>query len=204
MVLVLEEKVGPVRCGVSVTGARSGHAVFDVPRKPEALTFRADRDAIAAALGIAPRRGRLREPPAERLHRRRPFAFVPVRDLDAIGRAHVRPAAWDAAFPPAASAAYLYCRETRGPAHQFHARMFAPGVGIVEDPATGSAAAAFSAVIARFDQPPAGSHRYLIEQGYEMGRPSLIDLEVDMDSGEVAAARIGGDAVLLAEGTLDL
>ncbi|MEJ0097453.1 MAG: PhzF family phenazine biosynthesis protein [Bauldia sp.] len=204
MVLVLEEKVGPVRCGVSVTGARSGHAVFDVPRKPEPLTFRADRDAIAAALGVAPAEVGFENHQPSAYTAGVPFAFVPVRDLDAIGRAHVRPAAWDAAFPPTASAAYLYCRETRGPAHQFHARMFAPGVGIVEDPATGSAAAAFSAVIARFDQPPAGSHRYLIEQGYEMGRPSLIDLEVDMDSGEVAAARIGGDAVLLAEGTLDL
>ncbi len=82
--------------------------------------------------------------------------------------------------------------------------MFAPGSGIVEDPATGSAAAAFAGVIARFDGPPAGSHRYTIEQGFEMGRPSLIELEIDMDGGEVVAARIGGNAVIVAEGTLHL
>ena len=79
-----------------------------------------------------------------------------------------------------------------------------PGSGIAEDPATGSAAAAFAGVVQRFDAPPAGSHRYVIEQGFEMGRPSLIALEVDIEGGEIAAARIGGDAVIVAEGTLDL
>ncbi len=130
--------------------------------------------------------------------------FVPVRDLATIARAKVHAEAWSNAFPAPAEAAYLYCRETEGTAHQFHARMFAPEFGIVEDPATGSAAAAFGGVIARFDQPPAGSHRYAIEQGYKMRRPSLIELEIDMDGGEVASARVGGHAVVVAEGTLDV
>ena len=81
--------------------------------------------------------------------------------------------------------------------------MFAPELGITEDPATGSAAAALAGVIAKFDQPPGGSHRYVIEQGFEMGRPSLISLEVDMDGGAVAEGRIGGEAVVVARGTLD-
>jgi trans-2,3-dihydro-3-hydroxyanthranilate isomerase len=204
MVLVLEEKIGPVRCGVSVTGARSGHAVFDVPRKPEPVAFRVDREAIATAVGLAPAEIGFENHEPSAFTAGVPYAFVPVRDLQAIARARVKPAAWGAAFPPSADAAYLYCRETEAMGHHFHARMFAPGIGIVEDPATGSAVAALPGVIRRFDQPPAGSHRYVIEQGYEMHRPSLIKLEIDMDGGEVAAARIGGDAVIVAEGTLDL
>jgi trans-2,3-dihydro-3-hydroxyanthranilate isomerase len=80
--------------------------------------------------------------------------------------------------------------------------MFAPGLGIGEDPATGSAVAAFPGVLQRFDGPPSGSHRYVVEQGFEMGRPSQITLEVDTQGTEVAAARVGGDVVVVAEGTL--
>ena len=62
--------------------------------------------------------------------------------------------------------------------------------------------AAFAGVVRRFDELTSGSHRVLIEQGIEMKRPSLITLEIDIENGEVAAARIGGDAVIVAEGTL--
>jgi trans-2,3-dihydro-3-hydroxyanthranilate isomerase len=80
--------------------------------------------------------------------------------------------------------------------------MFAPTFGISEDPATGSAVAGLTGVIMRFDTPPSGSHRFVIEQGFEMGRPSLIGLEIDVAGGRIEAARIGGDAVVIAEGTL--
>jgi trans-2,3-dihydro-3-hydroxyanthranilate isomerase len=81
--------------------------------------------------------------------------------------------------------------------------MFAPELGIAEDPATGSAVAALAGVIAKFDQPPGGSHRYVVEQGFEMGRPSVMNLEIDMDGGAVVEGRIGGEAVVVARGTLD-
>ena len=68
-----------------------------------------------------------------------PYSFVPVRDLTAIARAKANHAAWQAAFGKG-GAAFLYCRETgRSRARSFHARMFAPELGITEDPATGSA-----------------------------------------------------------------
>ena len=71
-----------------------------------------------------------------------------------------------------------------------------------EDPATGSAAAAFAGAILHFDKPVDGSGRYWIEQGIEMGRPSRIRLEIDVESGRMAGARIGGHAVKVAEGVL--
>jgi trans-2,3-dihydro-3-hydroxyanthranilate isomerase len=132
-----------------------------------------------------------------------PFAFVPVRDLDAIGRARPVASLWEEGFGSDSVGAFLYCRETTVAERHFHARMFAPGSGIVEDPATGSAAAAFAGVIRRFDGPPAGSHHFIIEQGFEMGRHSLIGLEMDMDHGEVVGTRIGGNAVKIAEGEID-
>jgi trans-2,3-dihydro-3-hydroxyanthranilate isomerase len=80
--------------------------------------------------------------------------------------------------------------------------MLAPHEGVPEDPATGSAAAAFAGAVMRFDAPPDGSTRLLIEQGVEMGRPSKIRLELDVERDRLIAARIGGHAVRIAEGTL--
>jgi trans-2,3-dihydro-3-hydroxyanthranilate isomerase len=201
LVLVLEEKVGPVRCGVWVDG-RAGHAIFDVPRLPEPMGGPLDREAIAAALGLLPAEIGFENHQPCAFTSGVPYSFVPVRELDTIARARVNSSAWSGAFPEPASAAYLYCRQTQQAGHSFHARMFAPGLGISEDAATGSAVAAFAGVLRRFDEPPTGSHRCVIEQGFEMGRPSLITLEVDVDKGDIAAARIGGDAVIVAEGTL--
>lgn len=200
-VLVLEAPVGPIRCGAFVTSERAGHAIFDAPRLPALVEGSPDREAIAAALGLVPAEIGFENHVVSTFGAGLDYTFVPVRDLEAIAR--VKPAgepAWTAAF--AETAAYVYCRETAANENHFHGRMFAPAIDIYEDPATGSAAAAFAGVVTRFDQPPGGSQRYLIEQGLEMGRPSRMVLELDMEDGVVAAVRVGGDAVVTAEGTL--
>jgi len=84
----------------------------------------------------------------------------------------------------------------------FHARMFVAGELSYEDPATGSAAAALTGAIWRFDELAEGPTRIWIEQGMEMGRPSRIGLEIDVDGGKMITARIGGNAVKVAEGLL--
>ena len=98
--------------------------------------------------------------------------------------------------------AYVYCRGGVNHAASFHARMFAPGDGMPEDPATGSAAAALSGAIHHFDGLPEGKHALVIEQGVEMGRPSLIHLHIDCAGPDVSHVRIGGEAVRIAEGKL--
>ena len=98
--------------------------------------------------------------------------------------------------------AFLYTRETADPALAFRARMLAPGVG--EDPATGSAAAAFAGVVMAFDRPSDGEHLLRIGQGYEMGRPSVIELGLTVRDRALSSASIGGAAVVVAEGTLFL
>ena len=160
-------------------------------------------DRIAAALGLTASELGLENHAASAFSAGVSFAFVPVRDMKAVGRARPVTSAWAAAFGDLLGA-FVYCREVTSNTRHFHARMFAPGAGIVEDPATGAAAAAFAGVIAKFDQPPGGSHRYVIEQGFEMGRPSMIGLEIDMDGGDAAAVRISGDAVIVGRGSLDV
>jgi trans-2,3-dihydro-3-hydroxyanthranilate isomerase len=81
--------------------------------------------------------------------------------------------------------------------------MFAPRLGVTEDPATGSAAAAFAGLYALCARPPDGDHDLTIEQGYEMGRPSRIRLSLTVRDRELAAAAIGGEAILVSDGTIE-
>jgi trans-2,3-dihydro-3-hydroxyanthranilate isomerase len=82
--------------------------------------------------------------------------------------------------------------------------MFAPSAGIPEDPATGSAAVCFAGAIQHFDRLPDGTHRRVIEQGIEMGRPSAIALTLVVDRGQLVTVRIGGSAVLVSKGTIEV
>ena len=125
------------------------------------------------------------------------FTFVPVKGLEAIARARPDMGRWsDAIGPNDPQGVFLFCREVAEKGHSFHARMFAPGLGVLEDPATGSAAAAFAGPLSAAG-PGDGQHAYTIEQGYEMGRPSLLNLTLSIRGGSLAGAVVGGDAVLV-------
>ena len=128
---------------------------------------------------------------------------MPVASQAALARAKPRLDLFDQTFTDSPKA-FLYTREVQAAKHDFQARMFAPSVGVFEDPATGSAAAAFSGVLMAFDKMQTGRHDVIIEQGYQMGRPSVIGLSLDVEHGVLVEASIGGSAVITAEGTLDL
>jgi trans-2,3-dihydro-3-hydroxyanthranilate isomerase len=195
--LVLEEAIGPVRCTLEAVNAERGSARFAVPQLPKEAGSAPDDATVAAALalGSSDIAGR----PAQ-WSAGIPLIFVPVRSLAAVARCRPDPAKFDAAFG-ATGAAYVFCKETAELGHDFHARMFAPGLGVAEDPATGSAAAAFAGLIA--SQLADGEHAIAIEQGYEMGRPSLIRLTAAVSGGRLRSAAIGGDAVVVTEGTIE-
>jgi trans-2,3-dihydro-3-hydroxyanthranilate isomerase len=198
-VIVLDEQVGPVRCAVKLTES-GGFAEFDCPKLPEIAGAGGSKEAIAAALGLAPTEIGFENHVPSFWSAGVPYYLVPVRNMAVLAKAGPGSAAWAPAF--GREAAFLYTRETEGHDHSFRARMFAPEIGIAEDPATGSAVAAFAGAIREFDALPDGSHARIVEQGFDMGRPSLIRLEMTVAAGALTAVRIGGDAVLVMEGTL--
>lgn len=202
---VLEENIGPVRCAVTRDGG-PGFAEFDLPQLSRRLPLGVDAAAAAAALGLGPHEVGFENHRMGLWSAGVPYVTVPVAGLEAAGKLSFDNQAWLELAPRkengALASAYVYCRESVGHDSAFHARMFVPGNPSYEDPATGSAAAAFSATILEFDRPVDGEHRYWIEQGIEMGRPSRIRLEVEVKGGFAQRARIGGHAVRVAEGVL--
>ena len=202
--IVLEEKIGLLKCRVRPDGVDRGIATFILPALPSAAGAAADREAIAAALGLAADDIGFDDHQPSKWSVGNAFTFVPLRSIDAVRRCRIDDARWDAAFDVnGRSNAFVFCRETADKAHSFHARMFAPRLGVREDPATGSAAAAFAGFCAHALRLGDGDHRFVIEQGFEMGRPSLIELSLTMRSGALASASVGGPAIVVTEGTIE-
>jgi len=122
--------------------------------------------------------------------------------LDAVRKASVNSAAYDSLGLDEVVGVYLYAKNGASPDADFHARMFAPNAGIAEDPATGSAAASLPGHVALSEAIPDGEHRWLIEQGYEMGRPSRIHARVEAKNGAINSVRIGGNAMPMQRGVI--
>ena len=201
--IVLEEGIGPVRVGVRLRPGTAPFAEFDAPKLPHENGTLPPADRLAAALGLIPAEIGFENHRPARFTAGNTFAFVPVASLEAMAKAHVASSHWGAAFQGGIGA-FLYCRQTVHNTSAFHARMFAPEHGVPEDPATGSAAVGFAGLVHRFDALPDGLHKRTIEQGFEMCRPSLIELSLHVGGGKLEAVRIGGHAVRVAEGMIEV
>ncbi len=204
-IIALEQAIGIVRVGVRLRAGAAAFAEFDAPKLPQMGGTPMARDRIADALGLLPREIGFENHNALYINAGNKFAYVPVPSLEVIAKARVNGASFAATFPEAhVDGAYLYTRQCVRKGSAFHARMFAPQLGVSEDPATGSAAVGFAGVVASFDDLPEGAHKRAIEQGHEMGRPSTIVLTLIVKGGKLDTVRIGGNAVRMVEGTIEI
>ena len=201
--VVLEEGVGDIVCRVRHRDGRTLAADFDLPKLPERLPDPPPAwvAEIAAGVGLTEADIGFGRHEPSLFSAGLPYLFVPVRSLATVGRARPKDMFWNADGGPAT---FLYTSETVEPDSAYHARVFAGGWGVVEDPATGSAAAAFAGAILDYDAPSEGEHVLVIEQGFEMGRPSRIALGLEVEGGSLRAASIGGPAVIVSSGALEL
>jgi trans-2,3-dihydro-3-hydroxyanthranilate isomerase len=198
--IVFEEGVGPVPVAIFRDGDRVTHCRLTAARLPEQGPPAPAANALAKMLSLA--EGEVLAG-AACWSCGVPFLVVPVAGLGALARCALELPVWRellAAYPtqkvyPVARIDDLHWR----------VRMFAPGLGVAEDPATGSAAASFAGWLAqRLPQPRDGTLAVRLEQGVEMGRPAELHLEFDRSAGSVTAVRVGGAAVMVAEGTLSV
>ena len=201
----LEEKVGLVPVRVTKEDGKPAYAQFINAKLPQERQGLPAIEAFSAALNV----------PAGQIgfdgHQIRmfdvgpSFVHLPVKSMEAVEQAEPDLAAWrKAGFPPEMVGIYLYTRGGVEEGTHWHSRMFAPDQGIPEDPATGSAIAGFPGQLVASEDLSEGTHSWTIEQGYEMGRASQIYLETDIVNGAIAEIRVGGCAVPVMAGTLEL
>ena len=199
--IVVEEEVGEIVCVARHRKGQAMAAYFTLPRLPAPVGKAPSIKSLAEGLGLKAGEIGFGDHRPTVFSAGAPFVFVPIRDREAMARASPNHKLWGENGEPAV---FLYTSEVVSEGASFHARMFASGWGIVEDPATGGAAAAFAGVVMKFEPPADGDTMLVIEQGLEMGRPSFISLGLVVERGALVSATIGGAAVLVAQGTIDL
>jgi trans-2,3-dihydro-3-hydroxyanthranilate isomerase len=132
-----------------------------------------------------------------------PYHVIPVASVEAMSRAVLDSAIWRRLLADSwAHHVYLVCMDAEGAGVDVRVRMFAPGSGVPEDPATGSAAAALGGYLSKLDGSEEASLAWTVEQGIEVGRPSLLYVEVERSGGATTAVRVGGAAVPVSQGTM--
>jgi trans-2,3-dihydro-3-hydroxyanthranilate isomerase len=202
-IVALEESIGTVRVGVRIRPESTPFAEFDAPRLPQIKDKPPPVDRLASVLGLLPREIGFENHKPMLIAAGPTFLHIPVASQEAIGRVRLNMSEWQQAISPIdCVGVYLYTRQCVHTTSAFHARMFAPEAGVAEDPATGSAALGFAAAAFAYDSYRDGTHKRIVEQGYEMGRPSHIALTLVVKGSRLNVVRIGGHAIRVAEGKL--
>ncbi len=159
---------------------------------------------IAGALGLAKYAITDMKWPIEVVSTGLPVLIVPVRTLTAVRSIQPNASAiMDLCSRFGANGIMVFTTMTVEPSSTVHARMFAPSIGILEDPATGSASGALGAYLVQkgvVDVAPTTD--IVVEQGYEIERPSQIFVRVESDDDIVKTVKVGGQCVMVVEGTL--
>lgn len=199
-----EENVGTLTCIIERHDKRSGEAHFSLPILPQHRGEAPDAATIAHHLGIAP--DDIGFGPFQPTYYSAGLGFylIPVRDADVLKKIDVERRGWKDVFAEEQGGVYVFTATLEESGNDYAARMFAPELGMSEDPATGSAAAALTGLLAEKGGFADGRASVIIRQGLEMGRPSRISLRFTLKEGKLVQAGIGGDAVLVRQGALDL
>ena len=132
------------------------------------------------------------------------FCFVRLASPELVDSAALDKAAWASGVAGGwGRELYVFAGDFADGA-RLHARMFGPGVGVDEDPATGSACASLIASLAARSPEPDGSYRFRVDQGVAMGRPSVLEGAATKEGGEITEVTVGGSAAIVGHGTMTL
>jgi trans-2,3-dihydro-3-hydroxyanthranilate isomerase len=200
---VLEENVGAIVINAREENGRY-FAEFTARQSTEVREEVAAREILADLISLRPEEIDVDALRPLAVSAGVPFIFIPVKERAALGRIQVNLSVWKQHIAHTwAPHIYTLHVDANNPADT-RVRMFAPAMGIAEDPATGGAAAALPTYLHHASRGRATSQKWRVEQGIEMGRPSIIDVSALIENGRLAGARIGGETVFVGTGALDL
>lgn len=136
-----------------------------------------------------------------------PFFFIPVRTLEAMKKIRLCTDIWQERFSmtPSRQHIFAFTTETVEGTSHVHSRMFAPAMGITEDPATGGASGPLGAYLIEYGVIPSteeGIYHIRGEQGFEMGRQSYIDITIKKVRNAIQQIKVGGPAKIIGLGQL--
>jgi trans-2,3-dihydro-3-hydroxyanthranilate isomerase len=200
--------VGPTTVELTWEGSRLSFAWMD-QRPAEFREPASPRPDIVRSIGLDASAVDQTGLPIEEVSCGNPFLIIPVRTRAAVDAAEADLAAMrriKSAFPGGHVGALFFTTEPVDPGVLAYSRMFAPSAGIVEDPATGSAAGPLGCYLVKHGLANRDEMRDMVNlQGVAMGRPSRLHMRISQDgNGTITRVQVGGKSVRVGEGTIDL
>ncbi|MFO7657636.1 MAG: PhzF family phenazine biosynthesis protein, partial [Bacteroidales bacterium] len=197
--LILEEKVGDIRVDY-IEDSNGFHSITMRQPLPVFGPVEKDFKLLAGILSISSDEINP-DHPIQSVSCGNNFLFIPVKTLKAMHRIEIRNELLkEAKLQLDSTEMFVFTEETIYATSRFHCRMFAPLFGIYEDPATGSAAGPFGCYL--FKNKIVNTFPVLLEQGFEMGRPSMLTVDIESSNDNITAVKVSGDVVLVSEGLL--
>jgi trans-2,3-dihydro-3-hydroxyanthranilate isomerase len=196
--------IGTLPLDIEVSSGKPGRVIMTQGKPVFGVVLR-DLTPIAEALGVEARTLAKVNLPAQVVSTGLAHLMVPLPDIDVVGSLRPSAALLDTLLQGcSALGCFVFCLQATAPDTFAHARMFAPGAGVPEDPATGSAAGPLGAYLAVHGVLPKTQTAFVLEQGIEMGRPSRLWVEVMRDAAGIPTTiRVGGTTVPVIRGTID-
>lgn len=193
----LDLNVGEVPVAVR---ERDGEETLWMTQQPPEFGEMLDPDRLASVLSLPVEA--IDDWPVQVVSTGLPTIVVPLEDREALTNADIDRAAYDAVTSESeADLVLALAPDPRDDANDLAVRVFAPALGVLEDPATGSANGCLAAYLARHAYLGSGSVDARVEQGHEVGRPSLLHLGA-VDRGEYVRVEVGGRVIPVARGEL--
>lgn len=198
--LTLREGIGPIAVHVESRGGVTHGTMMLSGKLSHPLAGAPSPDDLAAVLSVA------KQDVAQSFCASLglPFCFVQLVSREAVDRCRLNGELWTKHLSDAESPhVFLFSGKLENEA-ELYARMFAPALGIEEDPATGSACAALVAAVAERSAGANASIRIRVRQGVSMGRPSDIEASADKIAGLLTSVSVGGATTFVASGVLNV
>ncbi len=204
--IVLEQNAGPI--DVNITAVDGKPTFVQFARKVTSIIdrFAPTDEELASFLGIKQSELDHKKYSPRLVSCGFPYLIVPVWNYDTVRQAKFNSAAWSQSIAPqtAAQEILLFAPKTPFVDSDFNARLLGPHIGLYDDPPIGSAMPAFASYLCSFEHTRKGTHVFAVDRGDANSRRSVINLEMDNKGHEQLALRVGGEAVLFAQGTIDL
>ncbi|MDJ0509874.1 MAG: PhzF family phenazine biosynthesis protein [Crocosphaera sp.] len=203
--LIFEEEVGLVPVTIKFKNQQPIYTELTSPQLPEFSDETPSIEELASILSLNIKDFKQDKYNSQAVSCGLPFLFVPLHNREALKRIKLNGDRWQQILENSwASSLYVFCFDPENKGSNIRSRMFAPGLGVTEDPATGSAASAFGGYLGIRETVNDGIFHWRIEQGFEMGRPSFLEVETEKKEGKINRICVGGYSVLVSKGTMEI
>ena len=204
--LELEQNAGPVSVNITQADGKPVLIQFSRCIKPVTDRFVPPPEQLADMLGLREIDLAHKQFQALLVYTDQPYLIIPIRTYAAVRDARFNYRAWSESSAPASMAKDILMFTTQSdlPQSNFHARLVGPNIGIHDDPPIGSAVPAFTGYLCAHEHIKQGTHTFVIDRGNVTARRSLLNIEMDHKGEETLTVRVGGPAVMVSEGTMNV